>query len=172
MKFAIVNNGVVDNIVIDIAPKDNTYIACDGLPAYIGGTYSNGVFLPPVVVPDIPSGMNAKDVMWERIKAERDRRKLNGVFVSGKWIHTDTFSRTQWMAMFMMGASIPVIPWTTMDYSTINTSQTLAAQVFNAVAQMDATLFSQAAVHRAAMEASANPLAYDFSSGWQATFEG
>lgn len=113
-----------------------------------------------------------KALMRERIKVERDRRKFNGVLVSGKWIHTDTFSRTQWMAMMMMGASIPAISWTTMDGTTVMTSQALAAGVFSAVATMDATVFAVAASHIAAMEASDNPMAYDFSAGWPATFGG
>lgn len=108
--------------------------------------------------------------MRNRIKAERDRRKFNGVLVSGKWIHTDVFSRTQWMAMVMMGASIPAISWTTMDGTQVTTSQALAGGVFNAVATLDATVFAVAASHIAAMEASDNPLAYDFSAGWPATF--
>jgi hypothetical protein len=111
-----------------------------------------------------------KVAMTNAIKAERDRRKLNGVLVSGKWIHTDVFSRTQWMAMVMMGASIPAISWTTMDGTQVTTSQALAGGVFSAVATLDATVFAVAASHIAAMEASDNPMAYNFSAGWPATF--
>ena len=106
------------------------------------------------------------------IKAERDRRKLNGVFVQDKWIHSDTYSRTQWMAMVMMGASVPAIEWTTMDGSSITTSQTLAGQVFQAVALSDATLFAYAKSLMVAVDASTDPSSIDITTGWPATYEG
>ena len=104
------------------------------------------------------------------IKVERDRRKFNGVFVSGKWIHSDTYSRTQWMGMVMMGASVPSIPWTTMDNSSITTSQALAGAVFQGIAQMDATLFAYAKSLIDAVEASNDPASIDITTGWPATF--
>lgn len=106
------------------------------------------------------------------IRAERDRRKFNGVLVSAKWIHTDTYSRTQWMGMVMMGASIPSIEWTTMDNTTITTSQALAGAVFQATATLDATLFAYAKSLIAAVDASSDPASVDITTGWPATFEG
>jgi hypothetical protein len=106
------------------------------------------------------------------IRAERDRRKFNGVLVSGKWVHTDTYSRTQWMGMVMMGASIPSIEWTTMDNTTITTSQALAGAVFQATATLDATLFAYAKSLIAAVDASSDPASVDITTGWPATFEG
>lgn len=105
------------------------------------------------------------------IKAERDRRKFNGVFVSGKWIHTDTYSRTQWMGMVMMGAGVPAIEWTTMDNTTIATSQALAGAVFAATATLDATLFAFAKGLIAAVDASNDPASVDIATGWPATYE-
>lgn len=110
--------------------------------------------------------------MRNRIKAERDRRKFNGVLVSGKWFHTDADSRTQWLGLTMMGASVPPVAWTTMDGSEITLSQALAGGVFSATATLDMTAFAVAKTHIAAMEVSDNPLAYDFSAGWPATFGG
>ena len=111
-------------------------------------------------------------VIRAAIKAERDRRKFNGVFVSGKWIHTDTYSRTQWMGMVMMGASVPAIEWTTMDGTSITTSQALAGAVFQATATLDATLFAYAKSLIAAVDASGDPASVDITTGWPATFEG
>ena len=113
------------------------------------------------------SGKLAK---WGAIKAERDRRKFNGVLVNGKWIHSDTFSRTQWMGMVMAGASLPAIPWSTMDNTEVTTTPTLAGQVFQAVMVQDSTLFAIAKAKKTAMEASANPAAYDHLAEWPATF--
>lgn len=109
--------------------------------------------------------------MVTAIKAERDRRKFNGVKVGTKWIHTDTYSRTQWMAMVMMGASIPAIDWTTMDGTSVTTSQTLAGQVFQGTAQLDATLFGHAKALITQVEAAADPASVDIAAGWPATFE-
>jgi hypothetical protein len=116
----------------------------------------------------------AKDAAWERIKAERDRRKLNGGYTAGgKWFHSDTFSRTQQIGLVMLGASIPAnTPWKTMDGSFVTMTQTLAGQVFAAAAAQDMATFHAAELHKAAMEASADPAAYDFSGGWPATFGG
>lgn len=111
-------------------------------------------------------------VIRAAIKAERDRRKFNGVFVSGKWIHTDTYSRTQWMGMVMMGASVPAIEWTTMDGTSITTSQALAGAVFQATATLDATLFAYAKSLIATVDASNDPASVDITTGWPATFEG
>ena len=106
------------------------------------------------------------------IRAERDRRKFNGVLVSAKWIHTDTYSRTQWMGMVMMGASVPAIEWTTMDGTSITTSQALAGAVFQATATLDAPLFAYAKSLIAAVDASSDPASVDITTGWPATFEG
>ena len=106
------------------------------------------------------------------IRAERDRRKFNGVLVSAKWIHTDTYSRTQWMGMVMMGASVPAIEWTTMDGTSITTSQALAGAVFQATATLDAALFAFAKSLIAAVDASSDPASVDITTGWPATFGG
>lgn len=145
------------NLTID--PNDER-VTVDGT---ITGFELVGTFTPPPPV-------QAQSVMWERIKTERDRRKLNGVLVSGKWFHTDVFSRTQWLGMVMMGVSIPAIQWKTMDGSYATTSQALAAGVFGATATLDATVFTVAEAHRAAMMACADPYTYDFSANWPATY--
>ena len=107
----------------------------------------------------------------EAVKAERDRRKFNGVKVGAKWVHTDTYSRTQWLGMVMMGASIPAIDWTTMDGTSVKTSQALAGQVFQGTAQLDAALFGCAKTLITQVEAAADPASVDITVGWPATFE-
>lgn len=104
------------------------------------------------------------------IRAERDRRKFNGVLVSAKWIHTDTYSRTQWMGMVMMGASVPAIEWATMDNTTITTSQTLAGAVFQGIAQLDAALFAYAKSLIDQVDVSSEPQNIDIMTGWPTTF--
>jgi hypothetical protein len=107
---------------------------------------------------------------WAEIKSSRDARKGGGVLVGGKWFHTDTDSRIQQLGLVMMGAAVPAVDWKTMDGTKTPMSQTLAGQIFQAVATLDMTLFAAAETHRAAMEASDNPAGYDFSAGWPAHF--
>ena len=114
-----------------------------------------------------PAGPTVAEV-WAQIKDERDRRIQSGGYKVGtKWFHSDTFSRTQQMGLMMMGAAIPAnTPWKTMDGSFITMTQTLAGQIFGTAAASDMAIFAAAETHRVAMEASADPAAYDYSTGW------
>ena len=117
--------------------------------------------------PPATSVVQAKSAKWDAIKAERDRRKAGGVKVGAKWFHSDDGSRIQQMGLVMMGASIPAnLQWKTMDGTFITMTQTLASQVFQAVAASDQAIFNSAETHRVAMEASADPASYDYSGGW------
>ena len=109
--------------------------------------------------------------VWERIKAERDRRKAGGVKVGAKWFHSDDGSRIQQMALAMMGASIPAnLQWKTMDGSFVAMTQAVAGSVFATTAASDQAIFAVAEGHRVATEASADPASYDYSTGWPAIF--
>lgn len=115
----------------------------------------------------LPSREKVAAEKWDAIKAERDRRKAGGVKVGAKWFHSDDGSRIQQMGLVMMGASIPAnLQWKTMDGTFITMTQTLASQVFQAVAASDQAIFTAAETHRVAMEASADPASYDYSGGW------
>lgn len=116
----------------------------------------------------------ARSAVWERIKAARDRRtQAGGYKVGTKWFHSDTFSRTQQIGLVMLGASIPPgLQWKTMDGSFVEMTPTLAQQVFAAAAAQDTATFAAGEAHKAAMEAAADPAAYDFSAGWPAVFGG
>ena len=105
--------------------------------------------------------------MWDAIKAERDRRKAGGIKVGAKWFNSDDGSRIQQIGLVMMGAGIPAdLQWKTMDDSFIAMNQTVAGAVFAAAAASDQAVFTVAEGHRVAMEASADPAAYDYSTGW------
>ena len=108
----------------------------------------------------------ARASKWEAIKATRDARKSGGALVGTKWFHTDSDSRIQQLGLVLMGASVPAVQWKTLDGTFTTMSQTLAGQIFAAVAALDMALFANAEAHRTAMEASANPDQYDFSAGW------
>lgn len=109
--------------------------------------------------------------MWEVIKAVRDQRKAGGVKVKvgtvNKWFHSDDASRIQQMGLVMMGANIPAdLQWKTIDGSFVTMTQAVAQSVFAAAAASDQAIFAVAEGHRVAMEASADPASYDYSTGW------
>lgn len=110
---------------------------------------------------------------WDRIKAERDRRTQQGGYLAaGKWFHSDTFSRSQQLGLVLLGNAIPPgTQWKTMDGSFVTMTPTLAQQIFAAAAASDIAIFAAAEAHKAALEASADPAAYDWSGGWPAQFD-
>ena len=125
--------------------------------------------------------------VWERIKARRDQAKAGGVKVGTKWYHTDTESRIQHLGLLEKARAARAaggtdatrlqalgqdIKWKTMDGSFIYLTVKHAEDIFAAVTDLDAAAFAAAETHRVAMEASADPAAYDFSVGWPATFAG
>jgi hypothetical protein len=116
-----------------------------------------------------PSAVKAE--VWEKIKAKRDALSEHGGYqAGGKWFHSDAKSKTQQLALAMMGAAVPPVQWKTMDGSFVAMTQTLAAQIFAAAAAQDMAIFAAAEAHKAAMEASPDPAAYDFSGGWPVVF--
>jgi hypothetical protein len=128
--------------------------------------------IPVPVTPPPQTLEQKKAARWNAIKSERDRRIQNGGYKVGtKWFHSDTFSRTQQMGLVMMGASIPAnTPWKSMDATTVVMTQTLAGQIFGTAAASDIAIFAAAETHKAAMEACADPAAYDFSTGCPKAF--
>jgi hypothetical protein len=124
--------------------------------------------------------------MWGAIKAKRDTVKNSGVRVGTKWYHSDEASRTQYIGLLRMAdAAVAAgglgsttlqyngqdIQWKTMDGTFIEMTVQRANDVFAAISGLDFAAFGVAETHKAAMESSADPAAYDFSGGWPATFE-
>lgn len=114
-------------------------------------------------------------VVWAQIKTERDNRKAGGFKIEVspgvfKWFHSDEPSRIQQLGLMMAGASVPAIPWKTMDGSFVTMSPAVAAAIFQQAFVLDAALFTIAEQHKAAMEASSDPADYDFLTGWPERF--
>jgi ribosome modulation factor len=113
----------------------------------------------------------SKAEIWERIKAERDRRTHEGGYqaaVAGvsKWFHSDPFSRTQQLGLLQAGASVPAVQWKTMDGSFVTMSQAWAQAIFAAAVASDTALFAYAEQLRAQVEASADPESINILAGW------
>lgn len=119
----------------------------------------------------------APAAVWEQIKAIRDRLSDEGgysVTVAGdaKWFHSDGKSKTQQLALVMAGASVPSVPWKTMDGSFVTMSQALAAAIYQAAMQQDMALFAHAEALKAQVYAAQDPASIDITAGWPATYGG
>ena len=142
----------------------------------------DGQWVQQWLVEDLPQEqaetnlLAAEQAAWERIKAERDRRKFAGVKVGEHWFHNDDSSRIQQLALVMMGSAIPAgLMWKTLTLTPPpvfeEMTPALASSIFQATAAQDATIFAAAEAHRVAMEASSSPQDYDCTCGWPASIE-
>lgn len=124
-----------------------------------------------------------RDAAWERIKAERDRRKFGGVKVGADWFHCDLESRSQWERMAnkadklgLTGADAYTIggqpvPWKTMAGAFVVLTAGKIFAVVDAIELQEALIFGRAQQHIAAVQVSDTPESYDFSTGWPQMFE-
>lgn len=129
--------------------------------------------LPPKATLDAQMTAMTIDNVWTAIKAERDRRsQFGGYKVGANWFHSDQASRTQQIALVMLGAGLPAgLMWKTMSGGFVLMTPTLAQQAFGAAVMSDQVIFGKAEWHRAQMAASPTPWSYDFSGGWPQTYE-
>ena len=177
MHYALTQSNIVTQILR--VPPESVYgldFAAQFTPVSedvkVGWLSQGGEFVAPPAAPLAERQAAA----WERIKAERDRRKSLGVKVGAHWFHSDDPSRIQQLALAMMGAAIPAgLQWKTLTTSPppvfVEMTPALAQGIFQATAAGDAAIFAAAEVHRVAMEASATPESYDFSAGWPESIE-
>lgn len=187
MKAAVIENGFVTHLweVPTLDCYGDLYVlveAHDGVK--LGAAWDGQKFANPI-------NPQIKADMWEAIKAERDRRKSGGFNVrvgsGNKWFHGDADSRIQHLGLkdkardLIAGGGAmtdkltilgQTVRWKTMDGSFVDVSAQIAFDIVAAAGDLDAQLFAAAETHKAAMEASADPSAYDVSGGWPATFAG
>ena len=114
----------------------------------------------------------SKKIMWERIKAERDRRSSCGGYKVGNiWFHSDQKSRNQQLCLAQLETQIADnLLWKTMDGTFVVMSKTLVQNILAAATSNDQAIFSTAEFHKVAMESIADPASYDFSNGWPKMF--
>ena len=145
----------------------------------VGGQWQYRWSVAPLSVAQVEARRaDAISARWEAIKAERDRRRFEGgVKVSDCWFKSDNQAVGEYTAMAMLGASMPGTTvlreaWRTMHpTTTIQMTPNLAKQIlfagFTSLGAMDDAALS----HLSALTASANPAAYDFSSGWPQSYQ-
>lgn len=123
--------------------------------------------------PEPPTLAERRAAVWDQIKAKRESLKSGGVKVGAHWFHSDADSRIQQLGLVIMGANMPAgLKWKTIDNGLVDMTPTLAQQIFATTANWDVTVFGVAETHRAAVMASDNPEAYDWSAGWPAGYTG
>lgn len=105
---------------------------------------------------------------WEEIKAFRDNRLEHGGYPVGTyWFHSDIYAQSNYTDLLMMGSNIPPNTyWKTMSGVFVTMTQTLAQQILGAKALQKNSTFIKAEQHKAAMQASSDPLNYDYTTGW------
>lgn len=160
-------------------PRPDPYHAWNG---------STWVFSPKLL-------QDGRDTTWEKIKDYRQYRQYLGVkiIVAGTpyWIHSDEVSRS--LHLGLLGAAIlhvlkvvvgistlPAFPsgklWKTMEVNGagqpifILLDYTVAFQIFAADMDITSACFTKAEEHRLMMEASSDPLNYDYTVNWPLVF--
>lgn len=119
-----------------------------------------------------PPRLEIEQRMWDRIKTERDRRTLTGGYqVNGYWFHSDQLSRDQQLKLKLAGENVPQVAWKTMTGEFVQMTPELAEAIVLASGDSDIAIFAAAEAHRAAMLASPDPAAYDYSQGWPLTYD-
>ncbi|UOO82756.1 DUF4376 domain-containing protein [Uruburuella testudinis] len=111
--------------------------------------------------------------VWEAIKNKRHANLRGGVYLDSvsKWFQTDDATRQQYTFMRTLPELPPGMQWKTMDNSFIEMTKTLLDELSIKLLTDEQADFTNAERHRAAMLAAAEPLDYDYSSGWTATYE-
>lgn len=111
---------------------------------------------------------------WAEIKAYRDDVRNNGGFPVGPyWFHSDAPSKIDQLGLTsatMMGALPVGKKWKLMDGSKVTLTPTLVQQIFGYAMARRSANFDTAEEHRVLMEASYDPAAYDFTTGWPPIF--
>ena len=194
MFYSASTNGFYDAAIHgDIIPPDAAEIAVDEYHVILAGQAVGKRIIPdasgrPILAdPPQPTPEEVKAAKWEAIKAERDRRKAGGFKVDALWFHSDADSRIQHLGLkdkardlLSFGGVVAdnltilgqPVRWKTMDGTFATVTAQLAFDIVAAAVDLDARLFAVAETHRAAMEATADPAAYDFSANWPETFGG
>src|SRR5574343_1115113 len=130
-----------------------------------GGVEITGSFPPKSSRDDAIAGR------WLFIKAERDRRiDFGGYKVGDHWFHSDAKSRGQQRDNEAEGEGLTPIEWKTMSGEFVTMTPALATAIRAARMSSDSAIFAAAEAHAAAMAASDDPAAYDFSIGWPAAY--
>lgn len=117
------------------------------------------------------------DKVWDRIKAERDRRRFyGGVKVGQYWFRSNETAIQEYTSIIIAGNGAPattviVKDWRTLCGNTVDMTIGLAKDIMKAGVQKVALNDIAARAHKEKLYASKDPENYDFSSGWPECYE-
>lgn len=124
----------------------------------------------------IPALTKLQDTQWTKIKAERDRRQLEGgVQVNGHWFLSTERAMGEYNSMINASQGVAADTvlrqgWRTMGGGEVDMTPALARRILLAWMEQRCSIDDAAQAHRVAMEASYDPASYDFSGGWPKVF--
>lgn len=146
-----------------------THNLSEDTPELVDGTWKQ-VWVVSEKTPEEITILKAK--LISELLAIRDQKTQTGGFpASGKWFHSDTFSRTQQLGLMMMGQNMPSgIQWKTMDGTFVTMTPALAAEIFASAANQDSAIFAHAETIRSQILASSDISTIDIQIGWPATY--
>lgn len=152
------------------APVPGSYLVDDDVQAgWIKG--DSGVFSPPPLA-------HQRDKVWDSCRALRDKKRFEGgVKVGEHWFLSTQVAMSEYASLALLSASLAPSTvlrsgWRTMSGATVDMTPSLVGQIMAAGFAQVAAIDDAAQAHKAAIYASADPTAYDFSSGWPAVYSG
>lgn len=107
---------------------------------------------------------------WEAIKAERLRQVSAGVYIPSidKCLHTDEITAIKYAQIgytISAGLFVPLV-WKTVSGDFVQMTEALYNELMVHMIANTQANYARAEYHKLMMEASPDPLAYDFSQGW------
>lgn len=115
-----------------------------------------------------------REEVWEKIKQRRSESIETGVYHTRlqKWFHTDSEAQRNYA---LMGHAInsPLYQpkrWKTMDGTFIEMTREVFQDVLALALKKADDDYRNAEIHKAKVMASADPLAYDYSTGWSPAY--
>ena len=119
------------------------------------------------------------DAIWDKIKAERDRRQLDcGVSVGGHWYQSNLRAQSEYTSMIVLAdklklpaATVLRKRWRTMNGALVNMTPALALSILQAGVAQRSAVDDAAQVHLQGLQASAEPWTYDYTKNWPQTFD-
>ena len=155
--------------VIDAATGERIGLDSPRWPEYEAWIAAGNV--PEPIAAVAPSRAALIADRWGWVKERRQRVTEGGVLVGAHWLHTDLYSRTQWLGMLVAGAGLPAgINWKTMSGDFVTLTPTLVQQVFAAIQAKELAAFAHGEALRSALDAADDPRDVDIDAGWPASF--
>jgi hypothetical protein len=126
---------------------------------------------------------DAKDDMWQRIKAYRDMRECSGVQINidgvDYWFHSDTRSLIKYLFLLFLAtifsaAYTSPITWKTMTDAEVPLTAASIRNIFFKVLATGNILYGIGRQHKQNMLASPDPLSYNYKTGsppWPPVYE-